>query len=110
MIDSVQKLGGTARNITVYPQIADLPYSAQEAINILRGNIQLSGNGIKVISITSSRKEEGKSSVAVQLAKSLAALNKTTVYVDCDIRKSPFCLQIPLRSEHIGLLFPRSFC
>lgn len=41
MIDSVQKLGGTARNITVYPQIADLPYSAQEAINILRGNIQL---------------------------------------------------------------------
>ena len=46
MIDSVQKLGGTARNITVYPQIADLPYAAQEAINILRGNIQLSGNGI----------------------------------------------------------------
>ena len=23
MIDSVQKLGGTARNITVYPQIAE---------------------------------------------------------------------------------------
>ena len=96
MIDSVQKLGGTARNITVYPQIADLPYAAQEAINILRGNIQLSGNGIKVISITSSRKEEGKSSVAVQLAKSLAALNKTTVYVDCDIRVNNLSARYPV--------------
>ena len=70
----------------VYPQIIDLPYAAQEAINILRGNIQLSGNGIKVIAVTSSHKEEGKSSIAIQLTKSFAALNKTAVYVDCDIQ------------------------
>lgn len=103
MIDSVQKLGGSARNITVYPQIADLPYAAQEAINILRGNIQLSGNGIKVIAITSSRKEEGKSSIAVQLAKSLSALNKTTVYLDCDIRKSKTLRRYKINEQVVGL-------
>lgn len=51
-----------ARLKMVYPQIADLPYVAQEAVNILRGNIQLSGNGIQVIAVTSSHKEEGKRS------------------------------------------------
>ena len=49
MIDSVQKLGGTARNITVYPQIADLPYSAQEAMYLHlvynRKRIQMTGKG-----------------------------------------------------------------
>ncbi len=41
MIDSVQKLGNatTARTTVIQPLIADLPYTAQEAINILRGNI-----------------------------------------------------------------------
>ncbi len=63
----------------------------------------MSGNGIKVISITSSRKEEGKSSVSVQLAKSLAALNKTTVYLDCDIRKSKTLRRYQINEQVVGL-------
>lgn len=92
-----------ARLKMVYPQIADLPYVAQEAVNILRGNIQLSGNGIQVIAVTSSHKEEGKSSVAMQLAKSFAALNKTAVYVDCDIRKSKTLRRYQINEQVVGL-------
>lgn len=87
MMESIPNLN-EARLKIVYPQIADLPYAAQEAVNILRGNLQLSGKGIQAIAVTSASKEEGKSSVAIQLTKSFAALNKAVVYVDCDIRKS----------------------
>lgn len=72
----------------VKPQIGELPFQVREAINTLRGNIQLSGYDLKVISITSAMENEGKSSIAFQLARSLAALNKTTLYLDCDIRNS----------------------
>lgn len=33
----------------VTPEIEDLPFQAREAINALRGNIQLSGANLKVI-------------------------------------------------------------
>ena len=36
----------------VMPQIEELPFQAREAINVLRGNIQLSGYDLKVIAIT----------------------------------------------------------
>lgn len=102
MIDSVQKLKNNREHI-VYPVIADLPFAAQEAINVLRGNIQLSGNGIRVVAITSSRKEEGKSSVAVQLAKSFSALEKRIIYVDCDIRKSKTLRRYHIEGQTVGL-------
>ena len=85
MMESIPNLN-EARLKIVYPQIADLPYAAQEAVNILRGNLQLSGKGIQAIAVTSAHKEEGKSSVAIQLTKSFAALNKAVVYADL-IRK-----------------------
>lgn len=93
MMESIPNLN-EARLKIVYPQIADLPYAAQEAVNILRGNLQLSGKGIQAIAVTSAHKEEGKSSVAIQLTKSFAALNKAVVYVDCDIRKSKMRLSM----------------
>ena len=47
MMESIPNLN-EARLKIVYPQIADLPYAAQEAVNILRGNLQLSGKGIQL--------------------------------------------------------------
>ena len=52
MMESIPNLN-EARLKIVYPQIADLPYAAQEAVNILRGNLQLSGKGIQAIAVTS---------------------------------------------------------
>ena len=55
---------------------------------MLRGNIQLSGFDLKVIAVTSSLANEGKSTIAFRLAKSFSALKKRTLYLDCDIRNS----------------------
>ena len=56
MMESIPNLN-EARLKIVYPQIADLPYAAQEAVNILRGNLQMSGKGIQAIAVTSARRE-----------------------------------------------------
>lgn len=102
MMESIPNLN-EARLKIVYPQIADLSYAAQEAVNILRGNLQLSGKGIQAIAVTSAHKEEGKSSIAMQLAKSFAALNKAVVYVDCDIRKSKTLRRYQINEQVVGL-------
>ena len=75
-------------NKTIIPQISSLDFHTKEAINILRGNIQMAGYNVKVIALTSARANEGKSSLSFRLAKSLAGLNKKVVYLDCDIRNS----------------------
>lgn len=76
------------QNKVIIPHVSPLDFHTKEAINILRGNIQMAGYNIKVIALTSSRAQEGKSSLSFRLAKSLAGLNKKTVYLDCDIRNS----------------------
>lgn len=72
----------------IVPHISSLDFHTKEAINILRGNIQMAGYNVKVIALTSARAHEGKSSLSFRLAKSLAGLNKKVVYLDCDIRNS----------------------
>ena len=60
----------------VKPVLPKLPFRVNEAINILRGNIQMSGYRLKAIAVTSAGAHEGKSSTAFRLAKSMAALDK----------------------------------
>ena len=63
-------------------------YQLKEGLNQLKTNVAFCGEGIKVISITSSVMNEGKSSVAFSLAKTLAADGKKTLLLDADLRKS----------------------
>ena len=72
----------------VKPVLPKLPFRVNEAINILRGNIQMSGYRLKAIAVTSAGAHEGKSSTAFRLAKSMAALDRRVLYLDCDIRNS----------------------
>ena len=72
----------------IAPKITKLDFRVNEAVNVLRGNVQMAGYNVKTIAVTSARANEGKSSLAFLLAKSLAALNKRTLYLDCDIRNS----------------------
>lgn len=58
-----------------------------EAINTLRTNLFYM-NDVHVITMTSSLPREGKSVVSFSLARSFAALGKSTLYIDCDMRKS----------------------
>ena len=83
--------------------ISEVPFSVREAINVLRGNIQLSGYDTKVIAVTSSMANEGKSEIAFRLAKSMAALGKRTIYVDCDIRNSVIKRRYRIYETTVGL-------
>lgn len=87
----------------VSPQLGELPFQVNEALNILRGNIQMSGYKLKVIAITSARSHEGKSSIAFRLAKNMAGLEKKVLYIDGDIRNSRVARRYKIEGKHKGL-------
>ena len=62
---------------------------ASEAYQVLQANLKLLSTDWeqKVIAITSSVPQEGKSEVASNLAKSMAQLGKTVLLVDSDLRR-----------------------
>lgn len=66
----------------------ELEYSVLEAYKSLRTNLQFCGSDKKVIAITSCYPNEGKSSVTLNLAISLAEIGKKVILVDADLRKS----------------------
>jgi capsular exopolysaccharide synthesis family protein len=69
-------------------QLADVDYRSKEAFKTLRTNILFCGDDVKVISMTSATPNEGKSSVSLNLAVSLADMGKKVIYIDADLRKS----------------------
>lgn len=74
-------------NLTI-TNMPNLSFDVQEAINQLRINLGFTGENIKVIMVTSSLPNEGKSFVAMQLWKNIAALGNRVVLIDADIRNS----------------------
>lgn len=65
-------------------------YARREAFNSLRTNLQFCGIDNKVIMFTSCTPDEGKSTVTMELARSLNEDGKKVVLVDADLRKSVF--------------------
>lgn len=76
-------------------------YLTNENYKTLRTNIFFCGSDIKTIVLTSSRENEGKSTVSSELAKSIAEAGKRTLFLDADMRKS-------VLMRHSAA--PRSFC
>ncbi len=63
-------------------------YRVKEAFKTLRSNIEFCGGDVKVIAVTSCTPNEGKSSVAMELAKAFAEAGNKTILIDADMRKS----------------------
>ena len=61
---------------------------AEEYYNALRTNVQLSGNNLKVIAVTSVDPSEGKSTTSTNIAWAFARAGYKTLLIDADIRNS----------------------
>jgi capsular exopolysaccharide synthesis family protein len=68
--------------------VNQLDFRSDEAYKRLRTNIMFCGSFVKVICVTSSLPNEGKSSVSFNLAVSLAENGKKVLFVDADLRRS----------------------
>lgn len=62
----------------------------KESLRALKTNIQFCGDDVKTILITSAVPNEGKSTVAMDLARSLTESGKRVLLIDTDMRKSVF--------------------
>ena len=78
-------------------------YHVDEAFRVLRTNLQFCGEDKKVIAITSSIPGEGKSSVSLRLAISLAEVGKKVIFIDADLRKSVLSQKVNCGERGIGL-------
>jgi capsular exopolysaccharide synthesis family protein len=63
-------------------------YNTKEAFNSLRTNLKFCGKDIKVVLITSSLPDEGKTETAIQLARAMGEDGQKVAIVDADLRKS----------------------
>ena len=75
---------------------------AAEAYKTLRTNIQYSSydNELKVLVVTSTQPQEGKSTTVGNLALSLAQDGKKVIIVDCDLRRPSIHKKFGISNEH----------
>ncbi|MBR5931109.1 MAG: polysaccharide biosynthesis tyrosine autokinase [Lachnospiraceae bacterium] len=66
----------------------ELPYEINEEMKTLRTNLLFCGAEKQVILLTSSFSGEGKSTISMELCQSLTELDKKTLLIDADMRKS----------------------
>ena len=84
-------------------KMSKLDNQVNESYKRLRTNVQLCGSDIKVIAVTSNIPNEGKSSVAFNLAVSMAESGKKVMFMDCDLRKSVLIGRYKIKNAIKGL-------
>lgn len=77
------------RSITI-AALKDPSYEMNESMNVLRTNVSYSGEGVKLVAITSVSENEGKSVVAYEMMRNYANAGFKTLLIDADLRKSTF--------------------
>lgn len=79
--------------------------AVRDAYSMLSGNIYMEteNRNIRSIVITSSEPKVGKTSVATNLAMTMASLGKKTILIDADMRKETTQVSIPKWVSNLGL-------
>ncbi len=78
----------------------DVSFVASEAYKLLRTKLQFSftdDGGCRVLGLSSAMAGEGKSLTSVNLAYSMAQLNKRVILIDCDMRRPTLAEKMKLR-------------
>lgn len=78
-------------------------YGVQEAVKVLRTNLQFCGQNTRVIVLTSYDENEGKTTVSLHVAKSFAELGKKVLFIDADMRKSVLAGRNTNARDYTGL-------
>lgn len=65
-----------------------LEYASNEAMNTLCTNLSYCGKDVRAILFTSRYEHEGKSSITMNVMRTMASLGKRVVLVDADLRRS----------------------
>ena len=78
-------------------------YRTNESYKTLRTNIEFSGAENRVIAFTSCTPNEGKSTVSLGIASSLAESGKRVLFIDADLRKSVLVGRYRVNAEVKGL-------
>ena len=65
-------------------------YTMKESLRALKTNIQFCGDDIRTLVLTSALPNEGKSTVTLDLARSLTESGKRVLLIDTDMRKSVY--------------------
>lgn len=76
-----------------------LQFHAAEAYKMLRTNLLLSGDGCQVIGVTSSSRNDGKSTMTINLAYTLAQSEKSVLLIEADLRKPVVAKRLTLLPE-----------
>ena len=84
-------------------KVEKLDYASNEAYRALRTNLKFCGEDKKAIVLTSCTPNEGKSTVSLYLAMSLAESGKRVLLVDTDMRKSVLAGNFTANKEVMGL-------
>lgn len=71
-----------------FGRIDALDYSGIEAMNAICSNLSFAGRNVRRIVLTSCGPGEGKSYLAMQIARNLAGRGRRVVVVDADLRRS----------------------
>lgn len=95
------------KNTTVLKTMLKLPgrkdFFTQEAFKTLRTNLQFCGQNVRTVVITSCNENEGKTTITLQLAKSLSELGKRVLVIDADMRKSVMAGRNTSAENPVGL-------
>lgn len=78
-------------------------FQTAEAIKTLRTNLMFTGDSVRAVALTSFAGSEGKSTLAFQLAASLAQAGKRVLLLDTDLRKSVLANRLRVKGKVEGL-------